>query len=98
MNDAPLFGKILIANRGEIALRILRACKELGIATVAEGVETAVQAAFLRSQGCDIGQGFLFGMASPSKLIPQLVSSWDPRHLNIPELDTLFGKDRKRRG
>ena len=27
--------KIVIANRGEIALRILRACKELGIKTVA---------------------------------------------------------------
>jgi acetyl-CoA carboxylase biotin carboxylase subunit len=30
-----MFRKILIANRGEIALRILTACKELGIATVA---------------------------------------------------------------
>ena len=30
-----MFGKILIANRGEIAVRIIRACKEWGIATVA---------------------------------------------------------------
>ncbi len=30
-----MFNKILIANRGEIAVRIIRACKEMGIATVA---------------------------------------------------------------
>ncbi len=35
MKSNPPFTKILIANRGEIAIRIMRACKELGIKTVA---------------------------------------------------------------
>ena len=30
-----MFSKILIANRGDVALRVLRACKELNIKTVA---------------------------------------------------------------
>ena len=29
-----MFSRILIANRGEVALRVVRACKELGVASV----------------------------------------------------------------
>src|SRR5271167_5228255 len=43
-----MFDKILIANRGEIALRIHRACKEMGIATVAVHSETDADAMHVR--------------------------------------------------
>ena len=36
----------------------------LDLVVVAEGVEIEAQAARLRSMGCDIGQGFLFGRRS----------------------------------
>ena len=38
-----MFSKILIANRGEIALRIIRACKEMGIKTVAVYSEADIE-------------------------------------------------------
>jgi len=40
--------KILIANRGEIALRIIRACKELGIKSVAIFSEVDIQGVWLK--------------------------------------------------
>ena len=43
-----MFKKILIANRGEIAIRIMRACRELGISTVAVYSEADRNALFAK--------------------------------------------------
>ena len=47
-NPDQLFDKILIANRGEIALRIQRACRELGIKTVVVHSEADRDAKYVR--------------------------------------------------
>ena len=45
---STMFEKVLIANRGEIALRVHRACKEMGIATVAVHSEADASAMHVR--------------------------------------------------
>lgn len=52
-----MFSKILIANRGEIALRIIRACKELGIRTVAVYSEADSRSLHLEAADECIGIG-----------------------------------------
>ncbi|MFM1879873.1 MAG: acetyl-CoA carboxylase biotin carboxylase subunit [Pseudomonadota bacterium] len=44
----PLFEKVLIANRGEIALRIQRACRELGIKTVVVHSTADIEAKYVK--------------------------------------------------
>lgn len=53
--------RVLIANRGEIARRIIRTCKRLGIETVAVYSDVDMNAAFVR----EADQSVLIGMAPP---------------------------------
>jgi len=58
-----MFSKILIANRGEIAIRVARACKEMGITSVAVYSEADRDAPHVKS--CD--EAFLIGPAVPAE-------------------------------
>src|SRR5690606_20186499 len=46
-----------------IVAAIIRLGREIGLETIAEGIETEQQLHQLRSMGCDIGQGYLFSRA-----------------------------------
>ncbi|RRH68843.1 putative bifunctional diguanylate cyclase/phosphodiesterase [Falsigemmobacter faecalis] len=52
--------------------------RKLGITTVAEGIETAIQASLLKARGCDVGQGYFFGHPVPASEVPELLKSGGP--------------------
>ncbi|MGE4358044.1 MAG: acetyl/propionyl/methylcrotonyl-CoA carboxylase subunit alpha, partial [Candidatus Omnitrophota bacterium] len=69
-----MFSKILIANRGEIAIRIIRACKEMGIRTVAVYSEADVDS--LHTKLAD--EAICIGPANPRESylnIPNIISA-----------------------
>ncbi len=69
-----MFSRILIANRGEVALRIIRACKELGVETVAVYSQADKDAEYLALAD----QAICIGPASPAESylnIPRIISA-----------------------
>lgn len=59
----------LISDAGATAIvgAVLTLCRELGLEVVAEGVEKEEQAEWLRTSGCGLLQGFLFGRPGPHR-------------------------------
>lgn len=69
--DALKIDRCFVSGAGEeiadapIARTVTTLAKELGLQVIAEGIETPLQAAFLRGLGCDVLQGYYFGRPEP---------------------------------
>jgi EAL domain-containing protein (putative c-di-GMP-specific phosphodiesterase class I) len=70
---------------GALCRSVLAICAELGIAVVAEGIETPARARALAALGCQLGQGYLFGQPGPvhrlTATIPAQAAPHSPSHL-----------------
>jgi diguanylate cyclase (GGDEF)-like protein/PAS domain S-box-containing protein len=55
---------------------IVDLARNLGISTVAEGVESELQAFMLRRRGCQAAQGYLFGRPLPAVRMPSFIKGW----------------------
>ena len=94
-----MFKKILIANRGEIALRIQRACREMGIKTVAVHSEADAEAKYVKLAD----ESVCIGPPPSSAELPQHPGDHQPRPSDRrrgdpPGLRFPFGERRFRRG
>jgi sensor c-di-GMP phosphodiesterase-like protein len=57
-----------------VAPHIIAMAQSLGLQVIAEGIEDKMQADFLREQGVDYGQGWLFGRPMPAVELAQLMT------------------------
>ena len=60
---------------GGICTAIVKLAANLGLVSLAEGIETDAQRRFLIELGCGLGQGFLFSRAVPADEITSLLGS-----------------------
>ena len=66
---------------------ILAMAETLGLKTVAEGVETARQAEFLRRRGCTMAQGFLYSPGLPETAFLDFLRAWRPGQVHEQQND-----------
>ncbi len=71
-------------NDEAIARAIISLGRSLGLEVLAEGVEQAAQSEWLAREGCQIGQGFLFGKAMPAD---DVLANWSAQKSPQPVLE-----------
>jgi diguanylate cyclase (GGDEF)-like protein len=81
-------GMVEAAESRKIVAAVVGLGHNLGLVTVAEGVENRTQAEALRELGCDIGQGWLFGCALPEPEASSLAASGALDGLGKPAVST----------
>lgn len=67
-----------------ITQAIIRMASSLGLQLVAEGVETEAQVEFLRANGCQLGQGYLFSRpVDPQTMSALLADGTAPKRATV---------------
>jgi len=59
--------------------------RQLGMKTVAEGVEDRADWNFLRQQGCDLAQGYFIAEPMPAGELHDWLNDWETRHLELTQ-------------
>lgn len=79
------FVRDLTENEEDIRLNrvIIGMAHDFGLEVVAEGIETASHAAFLRSEGCDLGQGYWFSRPLKADAFAALLGTRHPWHADL---------------
>ncbi|MGI3775954.1 MAG: putative bifunctional diguanylate cyclase/phosphodiesterase, partial [Janthinobacterium lividum] len=75
--DQSFIGRLTDSEESRAIVRaVLSLSRDLGLRTVAEGVETEAQLEQLREYGCDLVQGFLFSRAVPKDEVARLIQGF----------------------
>jgi EAL domain-containing protein (putative c-di-GMP-specific phosphodiesterase class I) len=74
-----------------ICAAMIAMARELGIAVIAEGVESELQVEFLKERGCDAVQGFLYTEPLPADNVPPFLTACREvaEETNIVDIETV---------
>ena len=61
----------------ELVSSIIALAHNMGLKTIAEGIDDSAQVEQLRALGCDYGQGFLFARPADATELEAVISGWD---------------------